>query len=181
MKIVQNPGRAGIGANSNSGLSHLTTSHCWVIHQDDWLFEPHTVTQIYATMRSDPNAWLVLARAQADPKLFMPRDCPIRSSWNGSLRLALGRNFVGPPSVVVFPLLEGLRFSTSLSLLVDVDLYRRLARQLGSFVPVDAAVAVGEWAGQSQRSMGRLQLAREVAWMHMGQGRRLLEGFGHRH
>jgi glycosyltransferase involved in cell wall biosynthesis len=116
IKVVRNEQKAGIGSNSNSGLDVISVDIVHVLHQDDFLLDPHIYDNVCNAFLDPKVNWIVLVNEQNGRSEF--QKIPNRE-------ILLGFNSIGGPSAVIMRKNE-IRFRQEFSMLVDVVFFEAL-------------------------------------------------------
>lgn len=163
LELVTNQGERGIAGNSNSALSHLTTSYQWILHQDDRLGHASCVETVLSAASEYPHQWFVAhsTMVDLDARAVLGSLQPRWSRW----ATITGRNWIGAPSVAIWPRADGVAFDKHLEMLVDLDFYLQLVRRFGPPRSLQVEVEIGSWSGQTQHGIGRLAQLREALTM----------------
>lgn len=142
----KNLGTKGISANSNNGISELTTDYVHCLHQDDIIIHEDLYLRILSVLKKRELLWVLLG-GTADGHRIIP------DLVNGLLptEALCGLNTIGGPSCVIFPNIPSLRFDTRFNMLCDVAFFFNAQSELGApilFTNSEIHYGMGEWQEQ---------------------------------
>jgi glycosyltransferase involved in cell wall biosynthesis len=131
LRYEKNLQQLGAPGNWNRAIELATGTYIKILHHDDWLLTPHSLTQFVELMQQHPQAGLGFSAAEAYDQghclkfVHTPQQNRITDLTRDCNTLFLG-NLIGPPSSIIFRNSSGIRFDEKLRWLVDVDFYIRL-------------------------------------------------------
>lgn len=154
----KNPGPKGISANSNNGISELTTDYVHCLHQDDIIVQTDLYLRISSVLKKGELRWVLLG-GKADGHRIIP------SLVKGLLptEALCGLNTIGGPSCVIFPNIPSLRFDPQFNMLCDVAFFFNAQSELGAPILItnpEIHYGMGEW--QEQRRITESEVLSEV-------------------
>lgn len=160
MNIIykKNPGPKGISANSNNGISELTTDYVHCLHQDDIIVQADLYLRILSVLKEGELRWVLLG-GEADGHRIIP------GLVKGLLpaEALCGLNTIGGPSCVIFPNIPSLRFDPQFNMLCDVAFFFNTQSELGApilFTNPEIHYGMGEW--QEQRRIAESEVLSEA-------------------
>lgn len=125
VKYVKNDGAKAISPNVNNAIRNATGEYIKVLFQDDFLFHDNALQDIVDNLSG---GWLVTASEHSTDGVNMIR--PFYPEYNRDIYL--GNNTISSPSVLTFINDGDTFFDEKLSMLMDVDMYKRLYDKYGT-------------------------------------------------
>lgn len=136
---VKNAERMGAPKNWNHGIGLAKGDYVKILHHDDWLLTPQSLSRFVALMEDHPDASMGFSAAEAYDQYHRLKFVHTPSS-KGITDLRKDRNtlffgnLIGPPSSIIYRNATGIAFDERLKWLVDIDFYIRLLAGGKSFV-----------------------------------------------
>jgi glycosyltransferase involved in cell wall biosynthesis len=116
--------KKGISANTNNGIKHAMGDLIKIIFQDDFLYSENSLQDIVDNFKGD---WMVSACEHTQDGHTMIR--PFYPKYNQEIYL--GNNTISSPSVLTIKNDNPLLFDENLTMLMDVDYYKRCYDKFG--------------------------------------------------
>jgi len=124
VKYFRNTGKKGIASNTNFAMSKATGELIKIIYQDDFLYNKDSLQDIWDNFKGN---WMITAcESTENGKIFIR---PFYPHYNPDIYL--GNNTISSPSVLTVRNHNHLLFDENLSMLIDVDYYKRLYDKFG--------------------------------------------------
>lgn len=130
---VRNPDSLGSPANWNRAVGLSRGEYIKILHHDDWLSTPSSLTQFVRMLDSNPNAGFAFSGATA-------QIAASRKTWTHSATgeqidrlneentLLFNENFIGPPSATIVRRNAFIEYDENLVWLVDIAHYINMLR-----------------------------------------------------
>ena len=131
LRYEKNPRQLGAPGNWNRALGMATGAYIKILHHDDWLLTPHSLSRFVELMQQHPSADLGFSAAEAYDQehrlkfVHTPPEDRVNDLTRDCNTLFMG-NLIGPPSSIIFRNTPGLCFDERLRWLVDIDFYIKL-------------------------------------------------------
>jgi glycosyltransferase involved in cell wall biosynthesis len=116
--------KKGISANTNNAIKHAMGDLIKIIFQDDFLFNGNSLQDIVDNFKG---GWMVSACEHTEDGHTMIR--PFYPKYNQEIYL--GNNTISSPSVLTIKNDNPLLFDENLTMLMDVDYYKRCYDKFG--------------------------------------------------
>ena len=114
----------GISANTNNAIRQATGDYIKVLFQDDFFYDDNSLQDIFDNLC---DGWLVTGCEHSPDGTTMVR--PFYPAYHQDIHL--GNNTISSPSVLTFVNDGDTFFDENLSMLMDVDMYKRLFNKYG--------------------------------------------------
>jgi len=130
LHYFRNERALGTPENWNAAARKATGKWIKIMHDDDWFAGEHSLSAYAQAIDADPDTAFILSANRdifldegRSREMFVPR-----SRYKAFLRdktILIGKNIVGPPSVVLYQRLPPVEFDPTVKWVVDIDFYIR--------------------------------------------------------
>jgi glycosyltransferase involved in cell wall biosynthesis len=158
IEYVVHIGSNGVSANSNHGMSFLSTDFVHCLHQDDFIRNADCYRRVVSLLKRNRNSWVLLGGIASGTRII-----PKLREGKLPREINLGINTIGGPSAAIFPNDQSIKFSDKFSMLCDVDLFLKLQDAIGSPALIESneiEYQMGGW--QLQRRISNSDLLKEL-------------------